>query len=281
MNLFIGIFASATTACTPIKILNSLVPKDGYSLKTDISFGNQTRQQLDIYIPKATSHKPLPVVVFLYGGGWESGEKSDYLFVGEAFSSKGFLTVVPNYRVFPEVTFPDLMEDPASAIAWTYKEIAKFGGDPNNIFVVGHSAGAHISMMLNLNNKYLGQENMRPDQIRSFIGIAGPYDFLPLRTERLKEIFGPERSWSNSQPINFVSGNNQPTLLLVGLKDATVWPSNTFSLANAITTKHGEVKVLEYPNYGHVEMIAKIAKPLRSNSNILDDIVKFINDHQN
>ena len=256
------------------------MPKNGYELKNDIPFGSHNRQQLDIYTPKDAEHKQLPVVIFLYGGGWESGEKKDYLFVGEAFSSKDFLTVIPNYRVFPDVTFPDLMRDPAGAVAWTHREIAKYGGDPNNIFVVGHSAGAHISMLLNLNEEYLALENMSPSQLRGFVGIAGPYDFLPLRTERLKEIFGPESMRANSQPINFVSANNQPTLLLVGLKDSTVWPSNTFSLANAIVAKNGKIKVIEYPHYGHVEVIAKIAKPLRVNSLILDDIVKFMTEHQ-
>lgn len=275
-RFLVGLFAAISTACSPVNVLNSLVPKDGYLINKDIPYGSLNRQKLDVYIPKNNDNQLLPVVIFLYGGGWDSGQKKDYLFVGEAFSSKGFLTVIPDYRVFPEVTFPDFMVDPANTVAWVNREIKGYGGDPENVFVVGHSAGAHITLMLNLNSDYLDSVNMKPEQLRSFVGIAGPYDFLPLKSKRLNDIFGPESSRWKSQPINYVSGKNQPTLLLVGLKDVTVWPKNTMNLANAIEDKNGKVDVIKYPDYGHVDMIAKIAKPFRGNSNLLNDIVQFM-----
>ncbi|MFV1921190.1 MAG: alpha/beta hydrolase [Methylotenera sp.] len=272
----VGLFAALFSACSPVKLLNSIIPTDQYNIKENITYGVLDRQKLDLYIPKNIGDKPLPVVLFYYGGGWDSGNKDSYLFVAEAFTSKGYLTVIPDYRVFPDVKFPEFMHDPVKAGQWVKQSIADYGGDPDNIFVVGHSAGAHIGMMLNLNKDYLASVDLEPNQFRAFIGIAGPYDFLPLQSKRLKDIFGPEETRWQSQPINFVTGENQPTLLLVGLKDDTVWPKNSINLANAIEEKKGQVQVLTYPSYGHVDMVAKLAKPFRGSSTILDDMVQFM-----
>ncbi|MGJ8619458.1 MAG: alpha/beta hydrolase [Methylophilaceae bacterium] len=279
-RISIGILAVLFSACSPVKLLNSIIPTDQYSIKENIAYGELERQKLDLYIPNNKGDKPLPVVLFYYGGGWDSGKKENYLFVAEAFTSKGFLTVIPDYRVFPDVKFPEFMRDPVSAGQWIKESIASYGGDPNNIFVVGHSAGAHIGMMLNLNKDYLASVELKPDQFRAFIGLAGPYDFLPLQSKRLKDIFGPEETRWQSQPINFVTGENQPALLMVGLKDDTVWPKNTINLAKAIKDKNGEVEVLEYPSYSHVDMVAKLAKPFRGNSTLLDDMVQFMQQTQ-
>ncbi len=279
-SVIIGLFVVVSSACSPVNLLNSMIPSEGYNIKADIAYGDLDRQQLDIYIPKSNSEKPLPVVLFYYGGGWDSGAKENYLFVAEAFTSKNYITVIPDYRVFPEVTFPEFMLDPVSAGKWVKQHIASYGGDPENIFVVGHSAGAHIGMMLNLNKDYLASVDLKPNQFRAYLGLAGPYDFLPLQSKRLKEIFGPEETRWKSQPINFVTGENQPTLLMVGLKDGTVWPRNTINLANAISEKNGQVEVLKYPNYGHVDMVAKLAKPFRADSRLLTDMVQFMQSHQ-
>lgn len=279
-TVLIGLFAVVSTACSPVNLLNSFIPTDEYDIKENIAYGKLDRQKLDVYIPKINNERPLPVVLFYYGGGWDSGEKENYLFVAEAFTSKGFLTVIPDYRVFPDVRFPDFMRDPVSAGQWVKEHVASYGGDPDNVFVIGHSAGAHIGMMLNLNKEYLASADLKPEQFRAFVGLAGPYDFLPLQSKRLKDIFGPEAYRWKSQPINFVTGENQPTLLLVGLKDDTVWPKNSINLANAITEKKGQVEVLKYPSYGHVDMVAKLAKPFRGNSRLLDDMVQFMQAHQ-
>jgi dipeptidyl aminopeptidase/acylaminoacyl peptidase len=133
--------------------------------------------------------------------------------------------------------------------------------------------------MLSLNKAYLGKEQLKPSDFRGTIGSAGPYDFLPLKSERLKEIFGPEDQRWKSQPIEFVTGNNPPMLLLVGLKDGTVGIHNTFNLAAKIKSKGGSVQVVEFPNYGHKDMVAKLAKPLRGNGDLLKPIVEFIRAH--
>jgi len=273
----------ANTACSPIKVLNSLIPSQGYTIKADIAYGALPRQKMDIYLPKMpiTANNPIPVIVFFYGGSWDSGEKEDYLFAAEAFTSKGYMVVIPNYRVYPDVKFPELMQDPASAAKWVKTHIAEYGGDANQIMMVGHSAGAHLLVMLALNPDYLAQVSLSPNAFSAYVGLAGPYDFLPLKSTRLKEIFGPDKTQWTSQPIHHVRGDNPPLLLAVGLKDGTVWPRNTFNLAQAIRAQHGQVEVVEFPHYGHIDMVAKLAKPLRGNSELLNAIVQFLEANRN
>lgn len=274
----LGLAAAVAVACSPVRALNAVVPSDGYQLHADIAYGHLPRQKLDVYQPKLQDKK-LPVVLFYYGGSWDSGDKGDYKFVAEAFTSSGFVTVIPDYRVYPEVTFPGFMADPATAAKWVKDHIQEFSGDPNRVFLVGHSAGAHIAVMLSLNGEYLANEHLKPTDFRGTIGSAGPYDFLPVKTERLKVIFGPENQRWKSQPIEFVNGHNQPMLLLVGLKDDTVWTKNTYNLAAKIRAKGGLVEVVEFPTYSHTDMAAKLAKPLRGNGKLLETMVDFINNH--
>lgn len=278
----IGLASAVTVACSPIKTLNAFVPNSGYILHPDITYGDSPRQKLDIYQPvqhTKNNQEKSPVVLFYYGGSWDSGDKSDYKFAAEAFTSNGFVTVIPDYRVYPEVIFPGFMADPATVAKWVKDHIQDFGGDPNRVFLAGHSAGAHIAVMLSLNDEYLAKENLKPTDFRGTIGLAGPYDFLPVKTDRLKEIFGPEDQRWKSQPIEFVTGKNQPMLLLVGLKDSTVWPRNTFNLAAKIKSKGNSVEVVQFASYGHVDMAAKLAKPLRGNGELLKPMVDFINTH--
>ena len=283
----LAFLACISSACTPIKILNSLVPETSYELISAKAYGTSNRQRLDIYLPKVNTKESAAqstsalkkVVIFYYGGNWDSGERADYKFVGEALSAQGFIVVIPDYRVYPEVLFPEFMTDPASAAKWVKDNINQYGGDANKVFLAGHSAGAHIAVMLALNAEYLAKQNLAPNDFAGVIGLAGPYDFLPLKSDRLKTIFGAETEQWKSQPINFVDGKNPPLLLAVGKKDGTVWPRNTYNLTKKIKENNGLVEVSEYANYGHVDMVAKLAKPLRGDGELLKALTGFINAH--
>jgi acetyl esterase/lipase len=271
----LGIATVASIACSPVKTLNALVPNASFSLHADIAYGDLLRQKLDIYVPKNASQNT-PVVIFYYGGSWDSGNKVDYKFVAEAFASNGYIAVVPDYRVYPDVLFPAFMADAASAAKWVKNNIPKYQGNANQVFLAGHSAGAHLAVMLAVNPQYLAVEGLSQNDFAGVIGLAGPYDFLPLKSERLKTIFGPEEVRWQSQPIAFVNGKNPPMLLLVGLKDSTVWPHNTYNLAEKIKAKGGKVQVAEFANYGHIDMAAKLAKPLRGDRELLNSILAFM-----
>lgn len=282
----IAIMACLSCACSPIKVLNSLVPENGYELVSAIEYGVNARQKLDIYLPKAANEStklesaPLKkVIIFYYGGNWDSGERADYKFAAEALVGHGYIVVIPDYRVYPEVLFPGFMADPVSVAKWVKTNIKKYNGDANEVFLAGHSAGAHIAVMMAINPEYLADASLKPNDFAGVIGLAGPYDFLPLKSDRLKIIFGPEAQQWKSQPINFVDGKNPPLLLAVGMKDDTVWPRNTINLAKKIKEKRGLVEVHEFASYGHVDMVAKLAKPLRGNGELLKSVITFIDQY--
>jgi acetyl esterase/lipase len=273
--------ALLSSACSPVKVLNSLVPEAGYELVSAIEYGANPRQKLDIYLPKnsRTSEAPKKVIIFYYGGNWDSGERADYKFAAEALVSQGYIVVIPDYRVYPEVLFPELMADPVSAAKWVKANIKNYNGDASKVFLAGHSAGAHIAVMMAINAEYLAVASLKPNDFVGIVGLAGPYDFLPLKSDRLKTIFGHEAAQWKSQPINFVDGKNPPLLLAVGMKDGTVWPRNSINLAKKIKENNGQVEVVEFANYGHVDMVAKLAKPLRGNGELLKPIAAFIDKH--
>jgi acetyl esterase/lipase len=269
--------AVAVVACSPVRMLNALVPEDGLKSSKDIAYGPGERGRLDVYAPVSPTPRPRPVIVFYYGGGWDSGRRGDYLFVAEALASRGFITVIPDYRLYPEVVYPAFLEDGAAALRWTFDHIEQFGGDARNVFVLGHSAGAQIAMMLAFDRTWLAHVQRDPAQIRGVIGLAGPYDFLPLTSARLKAIFPSAESQALSQPIRYARKGAPAALLVTGENDAVVGAGNSRRFALRIRESGGEVKEKYYPDLGHAKLVAVLAAPLRGNYPVLDDIDAFVN----
>lgn len=266
-------------ACSPLSLLNVLVPGGGYTRTTDLAYSDLPRQKLDVYVPTKAGPGPKPVVIFFYGGSWDSGDRADYRFAAEALTSQGFVAVLPDYRLYPEVLFPDFLDDAARAARWVKDNIARHGGDPNRIFLMGHSAGAHIAAMLTLDAEYLARVKLAPKDFSGMIGLAGPYDFLPLKKPTLKIIFGPEKGRWRSQPINYVTGNNPPMLLLFGKQDTVVNPGNTERLAAKVKSMGGLVTVVEFPDFGHIDIASTLATPFRGDGAVLNAVAQFIRAH--
>lgn len=266
---------SVLAACSPVAVLNALAPKSGITETRDVRYGPGDRHTLDIYAPNAD--RDAPVVVFVYGGGWKDGDKSEYRFVGAALAAKGFLTVIPDYRLFPEVRFPVFLQDNAEAVAWTKAHIAAYGGDPGRIFLVGHSAGAYNVAMLTLDKQWLGAVGLDPDRaISGMAGLAGPYDFLPLHDPELEDIFGPAGDLRLSQPITFARGNAPPMFLAAGTDDHTVFPRNTEHLAAAIRRDGGVVEERLYPGVNHTKIIGAMAGVLNWLAPTMKDVTGFL-----
>jgi acetyl esterase/lipase len=248
-------------ACSPTGVLNALAPRDGITITRDVSYEDGPRHTLDVYAPPP-SNTPAPVVVFFYGGNWDSGSKAMYRFVGSAMAARGILTVIPDYRLFPQVRFPAFMEDAAAAVAWTRANVAQFGGNAHRLFFMGHSAGAQIATLLALDPSYLQAVGLSTHDVCGVIGLAGPYDFLPLHDDELKVIFGPESERPRSQPINYASPQAPPMLLLAGHDDDTVDPGNTLRLAAKLRAAGASVQDALYFGVGHKTLIAAFARPL-------------------
>jgi acetyl esterase/lipase len=270
----LGALGLLTTACSPLGLLNGMAPKRLSA--RNIPYGAGPRRTLDVYGP-TRSHGPAPVVVFLYGGSWDSGAKEDYRFVGGALAAAGFVTVIPDYRLYPEVVFPTFLEDCAAAFAWAAAHAADYGGG-EQVFLMGHSAGAYNAAMLALDPAYLARAGSS-QPLAGMIGIAGPYDFLPVGTAELKAIFGQPPTPPDTQPINHVDGRNAPMLLLAGETDITVLPRNTRRLAAAIRAAGGPVQSRLYPGIDHKEIIGAMGVPFRFLCPTYRDCTSFISAH--
>ncbi|HUN98057.1 MAG TPA: alpha/beta hydrolase [Bradyrhizobium sp.] len=266
------------SACSPAALLNTLlVPSSGYSIKRDIAYGADPRQKLDIYIPDGL-RAPAPVILFIYGGSWQMGSKDIYKFFGQAFASRGIVTVVADYRLYPQVKYPAFVQDTALAFKFVHDNIAAYGGDPAKLFLAGHSAGAYNVVMLDSDLHYLKEVGADPAWIRGVIGIAGPYDFLPLKDPKLIDIFGGDRV-AATQPINYIDGKRAPMLLAYGTADQTVRPTNSINMAAKLRSFGSEVEVKEYPGISHIGIILSLAPGFRGNTSLRDDITQFVMTH--
>ena len=270
------IAAAGLSACAPLKLLaaNTAASLGHYTRLANLAYGPQQANQLDLYRPLRADHNP--IVVFFYGGGWNSGDKADFRFVGAALAEAGFVTVVPNYRRYPGAKFPAFMQDAAQAVAWTRAHAREWGGDPEDIFVVGHSAGAHIAVLLALDEQYLRQAGGSTRWLRGVVGLSGPYDFLPFREAYLNELFGPPEDFPRSQPINYVRADAPPLLLMHGLKDTRVQPGNTRRLAAAMEAVGGHVTAVYFDGAGHEDLVAAFSTIKRHRLPVLQDIAAFI-----
>ena len=270
--------AGLLSGCSPLRVVSGLTPAHTYRRTDGVVYGPGTRQLLDIYRP-AISTRAAPVIVFFYGGNWNSGNRADYLFVGEALAARGYVVVIPDYRLHPVVRFPDFLADCAAAAAWTSANIGAHGGNPQRVFLMGHSAGAYNAAMLAFDRSYLEAARMDRRALRGIIGLAGPYDFLPLKSPLTKDIFGFPDTPMTTQPIHFVSADGPPALLVTGSADDTVDPGNSARLAARLRTVGVPVREVVYPGVGHMRLVGALAAPLRLvTPPLLEDVVAFVNE---
>jgi acetyl esterase/lipase len=264
----------ALGACSPLRSFNALVPKDSGAglVARDQVFAPGPRRKLDVYAPRrAATAAKLPVIVFFYGGSWTSGTREGYAFAGRALAAKGFLVAIPDYRLLPEVRFPGFLEDGAEAVKWVRANAARFGGDPDRIILVGHSAGAYNAAMLSLDPQWLGPDRKA---VRGFAGLAGPYDFLPLDNVT-RPVFGAAPDLPATQPVNFASAGDPPAFLMVAGKDKLVGAHNAERLARQLKQAGVPVQTRTYSGVGHAGMITAFARPLRGRAPVLDDLAAF------
>lgn len=266
--------AAVLSACSPTALLNATVPSNGVAVTRDVRYAEGPRGTLDIYRPPASG--PVPLVVFLYGGSWRTGDKGIYPFVARPLAARGAVVVVPDYRLYPEIAFPDFLRDNAQAVAWAIGHASELGADPEAVFVVGHSAGAYNAAMLALDPKWLAEAGVDRARLAGIVGLAGPYDFLPITGRNIIPVFAPVGGGPLSQPITFADGSNPPMLLLAGDADTTVQARNTASLAARITGRGGIVESRIYPGVGHIGIITAFAPLFQGAAPVLDDVWGFI-----
>lgn len=271
------LFLIAFAVFSPLTLFNALAWSDtNVTVVKNLAYGSEDRQKLDVYIP-VQGEVPHAVVVFFYGGNWNSGSRKQYGFVGKALGSRGIMTVVADYRLYPQVVYPAFVEDAAQAVAWTLKHIADYGGNANNVFVAGHSAGAYNAAMVALDPHWLGEFGTSPAALRGWIGIAGPYDFLPIVAEAVKPVFSYPNTPADSQPIRHVTEAAPPSLLIAGSADKLVNPvRNSGGLDAALRTAQVPVRTVILQDAGHGVLVAAFAPLVRSYLPVLDDVSAFV-----
>ncbi len=265
-----------------LDMVNNVIPGDSNAkmLVSGQVYDEELGLGLNIWTPTEASDEPLPVVVFIYGGGWRDGSKDQYAFVGRALASRGYMVVLADYRLYPDVKFPGFLEDSAKAVAWVHDNIAPLGGDPDRIFLSGQSAGAYNVMMLALDQQWLGRHGKTTDLIKGVAALAGPYDFYPFTSETTKNSFGSYDQPEMTQPVNFARADAPPLWLSTGVDDTQVKPRNSRTLHDKILDLGGDAEYTEYPDMDHIEIMMAISKPFRNKGPVLEDMIVFFESRQ-
>ena len=263
MRSLAALLAFLCAGCSPLTLLNVAVPSSTYRLEEGVAYGGLPRQRLDVYVPaRAAPGERRPVLFFLYGGAWQGGERAEYRFIGETFAARGFIVVIPDYRVYPQVRFPAFVRDAAAAFAWTHREAARLGGDPGHIVVAGHSAGAHIGALLACDDRFLREVGLSRDAVHRFVGLAGPYDFTP-DDPAISAALSGEGDAALAMPTRYVRGGEPPALLMIGDEDKRVARYNQDRFAAALRAHGDEVDARVLPGLGHPGILVRLSAPLR------------------
>lgn len=279
MHRFLAVFlALMLISCSPVEILNSAVTSDGYSVKKDLAYGALPRQKLDLYIPD-NAKDDAAVIVFIHGGSWQFGDKSEYLFVAQGLVSLGYYVAIPNYRLYPEVKYPTYLNDNAKAVTWVYNNVRRYGGNGENLYLMGHSAGAYNAAMLALDPTYLNRAQGNVGWLRGVIGLSGPYDFLPFTDEKIIDIYSTEKDQPKTQPVYYVRAKAPPFILMTGTSDDTVYPKNSEVLYARLKELGNDVTLRTYDGVGHKSIILGLATPLMWNEQVREDIKSFVEAH--
>lgn len=254
-------------------MLSSLVSESGLVVDRDKAYGPHRRHTLDIY--RAGREAPnAPLVLFYYGGGWISGDRASYAFVGSALAANGVTTVVADYRLFPEVRYPAFCEDAALAYSWVHTNVA--GGGRRPIVVMGHSAGAHIAALITLDPDYRRAVASDYPAPAALIGLSGPYGFDPTTWPTTKDIFVTAPSADKVRPVAQATASGPPTLLIHGADDSVVEPIAVHMMEDALKRSATQVEKRIYPGIGHAGLIMTFAQPLRWRAPLLGDVLKFV-----
>ncbi|MDP3368749.1 MAG: alpha/beta hydrolase [Brevundimonas sp.] len=277
-----GLFAPAlgliAAACSPLSVLNALGPRDrgARRIARHIPYGEDPRHRLDIHAPAAPADRPWPVLVFFHGGGWDSGDRGQYAWAAQALAARGFVVAVADYRIVPGVQFPAFIEDAAAATARVGEIAGSYGADPTRLGVIGHSAGAHLALMIALDRRYMAATGAPPGLIKAAAGLAGPYDFLPFDAPASINAFGRAPDPTLTQPVTFARADAPPLWLGHGTEDVVVHAEDTTILCDRMAAIGGRCEAKLYPGLNHSDLIATFSPLFRDKAPVLDDVAAFL-----
>jgi acetyl esterase/lipase len=271
--------------CSALQVVNSVSKIYTAEVKENIEFGTHPKLKYDLYLPSDPNEEfsNTPVVVFFYGGSWNRGDKSEYEFVGRRLASMGYITAVPNYRLYPEVQYPDFLEDGAQSIAHLSKELAKPEYKKLNpatqYVLMGHSAGAYNAAMLALDPRWLNAAGVEHQtSVQGLIGLAGAYNIYPIKDTDVQPVFNHPNYPPKSQPIDYADKNNVPSLLLAPQTDTLVSiERNTIALHKVLKAAGNPSTVESIEGTDHITLIGTLSPLLffkGSTAKPIDDFMR-------
>jgi acetyl esterase/lipase len=263
--------AAQITIFSPFNVATAV--DQGVRKDDNIAYADGSGMRLDVYRPEK-QNGPAPVIMFIYGGGWAAGDKFEYEFAGRAFAAAGYVTVVGDYRKYPEVRYPDFLYDNARIMKWIEDHIGDYGGDTSRFFIVGHSAGAYNAVMLALDSSFRHEYQVSMP-IRAVAGISGPYNFYPFEYDEVRRVFGAAPNPEGTQPVNLVTPDAPPMLLLNGTSDPIVRSVNANALADKLRAQGIWVTEKFYDGFGHLEPVIALGAMWRWRMPVLKDTLDF------
>ncbi|HXD40364.1 MAG TPA: alpha/beta hydrolase [Ramlibacter sp.] len=272
----LALLAAPLAGCSGSALLDAVVARDSYRGRAGVAYGSEPRQVLDVFRP-LVDRRAAPLVVFFYGGSWTRGERADYRFVGEALAAHGVAALVADYRLSPQVRYPDFLADCAQAVKWAFDHSAELGADRGRVFLMGHSAGAYNAAMLALDPRWLAKVGLAPQRLAGWVGLAGPYDFLPIRNPDAQVAFNWPATAADTQPIMHVTAQAPSTLLLAAAEDDSVNPQrSTVGLARRLAAVGAPVRYKLFERLGHASLVAAMARPLNWLAPVLPEVLAFV-----
>ena len=243
-----------------------------------VRYGSDPAQKLEMIVPadSAARKGPLPIVVFIHGGGWRSGDPHDYRFIARALAPEGYAVVLAGYRLYPKAQYPGMLEDGAAALRWVADNAAAHGGDPQRIVLMGHSAGAYNAVMLGLDQRWLAARGLSANALRGVVGLAGPYDFYPFDSAATKLSFGKASNPEETQPVAHARAGGPPLLLVHGTADTRVRPRNSVGLARTMTRAGSPTQAVLLDGVTHEGLIMLFARPFSRDPRALDAVLPFL-----
>ncbi|AHJ99597.1 alpha/beta hydrolase [Hymenobacter swuensis] len=237
-----------------------------YVPATDSAYHSE-RHQLDVYAPKAAAPALRPVVVFIHGGNWDSGSKEFYSFIGRRLAKQGVVAVILNYRLAPQVRVPQMADDCARAVIWTTEHIREFGGDPQRIFVMGHSAGGGLAALLAADDALFQRRGLARNPVRGAV-LDDPagldmYDYLrrmqyPNDAQYLVPFGKDPAAWKRMSALYHLTAHTPPVVMLIGGETYPSISSSSARFRQRLTALGHAPRYTVLPGKKHIPMVLQL-----------------------